>query len=62
MADGSELTQLTHLSADNPVPAWSPDGKWIAIARETGLYVVDAAGVQTSRLSFDLSTGIDWLE
>jgi len=60
--DGSGLTQLTRISEDTPVPIWSPDGKWIAIAGEIGVYLVDAQGKQTLRLSTAVSAGgIGWL-
>lgn len=60
-ADGRDLNQITQLSEDRPVPAWSPDGRWIGIAGEMGLYVADAAGQQTTRISADQSSGIAWL-
>jgi Tol biopolymer transport system component len=60
--DGSELKRLTHESEDTPVPAWSPKGDWIAFAGEIGLYLVDAAGAQTTRISTLVSGGgIVWL-
>lgn len=60
--DGSDLTQLTRISEDTPVPTWSPDSNWIAIAGEIGLYLVDAAGKQTIRLATTVSAGgIGWL-
>jgi Tol biopolymer transport system component len=60
--DGSELKQLTHESEDTPTPVWSPDGKWIAFAGEIGLYLVDAAGKSTVRLSTAVSGGgIAWI-
>jgi Tol biopolymer transport system component len=60
--DGSELKRLTHESEDTPVPTWSPKGDWIAFAGEIGLYLVDAAGTQTIRVSTVVSGGgITWL-
>src|SRR5262249_48435937 len=60
--DGSELKRLTHESEDTPVPTWSPKGDWIAFAGEIGLYLVDAAGAQTIRVSTLVSGGgIVWL-
>ncbi len=31
-ADGTGLKQLTHTSADDSSPCWSPDGQWICYA------------------------------
>ena len=60
--DGTELRKLTHVGEDTPTPAWSPDGKWIAIAGEIGLYVVDSQGQNLVRLSTLVSGGgITWL-
>jgi Tol biopolymer transport system component len=61
-SDGTNFLRLTHESEDNPIPAWSPDGKWIAFAGEMGLYLVDAAGKQTMLLTSGLqSGGIAWM-
>jgi Tol biopolymer transport system component len=60
--DGSDLRRLTHVQEDSPVPAWSPDGKWIAFAGEVGLYLVDTSGQRTVRLSTSTSGGgIAWI-
>ncbi len=60
--DGSDLLRLTHEGEDSPVPAWSPDGAWIAFTGEMGLYVVDSAGRQTVRVSSTIgSGGLTWL-
>lgn len=60
--DGSDLRRLTHLQEDSPVPTWSPDGRWIAFSAEVGLYLVDAHGHQTLRLSTQPSGGgLAWL-
>jgi Tol biopolymer transport system component len=42
--DGGDPRQLTHINADDPSSAWSPDGTHIAIWGGTGLYVVGADG------------------
>ena len=59
--DGSELLQLTHETEDTPTPTWSPNGDWIAFAGEIGLYLVDAGGKNTIRLSTEVSGGgVTW--
>ncbi len=60
-ADGSGLRRLTDLEEDSPVPAWSPDGRWIALSGELGLYLVDAEGKQVHRLVEEPASGIAWL-
>jgi Tol biopolymer transport system component len=44
--DGTELRQLTATQDHNPYPVWSPDGKWIAVAGQMTLTLVDANGTQ----------------
>jgi Tol biopolymer transport system component len=39
--DGSALRRLTRINADDPSPAWSPDGRQIAFLVRYGLYVLD---------------------
>ncbi|HMA32911.1 MAG TPA: hypothetical protein VKY74_00415, partial [Chloroflexia bacterium] len=38
---GGPPTRLTHLSADQPYPAWSRDGRHLAILSEKALYILD---------------------
>ena len=60
--DGNAPHRLTHLQEDTPYPVWSPIGDWIAFSGEIGLYLVDAAGQQTLRLSTNTSGGgLAWL-
>lgn len=49
--DGGEVQRLTALYEDQPVPAWSPDGRWIAVLGGSGLYVVRADGGDLVRRS-----------
>lgn len=60
--DGTNLQRLTYESEDTPTPVWSPTGEWVAFAGEIGLYLVDAGGKQTIRVSTIVSGGgIAWL-
>ncbi len=60
--DGSDLHQLTHMLERTPVPAWSVDGKWLAIDGGNGLSLVEAASGQVSRLSSSVyGGGIVWV-
>ena len=54
-ADGSGVTQLTHNSANEASPAWSPDGSRIAFHSDQGgngdIYVMNADGSGVTRLT-----------
>jgi Tol biopolymer transport system component len=58
---GNDGRRLTHLNADDPSQAWSPDGRYLAMWGGDGLYLVSATGEETRKL---LSSGgygpIDW--
>ena len=49
--DGSGLQRLTALYEDQPIPAWSPDGRWIAILGGGGIYLARTDGSVLVRLS-----------
>ena len=64
--DGSVVVQLTHNSADDDIPAWSPDGRRIAFHSDrdgdSEIYTMnsDGSGVMelTHSSGFDVPT--DW--
>lgn len=61
--DGSGLRRLTHAADHSPIPAWSPDGKWIAVAGELSLTLVEVASAQSVQLASNAKlSGITWLE
>ncbi|MFQ5593204.1 MAG: BTAD domain-containing putative transcriptional regulator [Anaerolineae bacterium] len=43
-ADGSGLKQVTSGESNDVMPAWSPDGQWIAFHRSCGLWIVHPDG------------------
>ena len=60
--DGSNLTRLTDLGEDSPLPVWSPDGRWIGFSGELGIYLMQADGRNLVRLSDDwVAGGVTWL-
>ncbi len=60
--DGSVLRRLTDLSEDSPVPAWSPDGQWIAFGAEFGLYLAQPQTGEVRRiLDAPALGGIAWV-
>lgn len=60
--DGSGLRRLTDLGEDGPMPAWSPDGRWIALGAELGLYLVQPDTGEVRRiLEQPAWGGITWI-
>lgn len=61
-ADGSGLRRLTDIREDYLVPTWSPDGRWIGIAGESGLYIFELTTGRLLRLARETSTGgLAWI-
>jgi serine/threonine protein kinase/Tol biopolymer transport system component/ABC-type branched-subunit amino acid transport system substrate-binding protein len=54
-ADGSNLTQVSHGDSNDIMPAWSPDGDWIAFHRNCELWLIRPDGSEEKRL-------IEWAE
>ena len=56
--DGSDQTNITHDSAYDGDPAWSPDGRKIAFSSyrdgHSEIYVMNADGSEVTRLTYDL--------
>ncbi len=59
--DGTNVRRLTTLFEDQPVPAWSKDGKQIMFVAGLGLYTVDADGKNLVKKSDKgAHGGFDW--
>jgi hypothetical protein len=59
--DGTNVRRLTTLFEDQPVPAWSKDGKQIIFIAGLGLYSIDADGKNLAKKSDKgAHGGFDW--
>lgn len=57
------VEQLTQLSEDHPTPVWSPDGRHLAFAGVSGIYVVDVVERSAIRLTDRALEGqIEWIK
>jgi len=54
-ADGTGVTRLTNDRADDVDPAWSPDGRRIAFAKDGQIHVMNADGSGVTNLTSDFS-------
>jgi Tol biopolymer transport system component len=60
-ADGGEPKRLTSFLEDEPYPAWSPDGKQLAIIATGGLYTLTLAGGEPQKIGLGGTlVQIDW--
>ena len=60
--DGGGLERLTEVAEDGIMPAWSPDGRWIAFTGELGLFLYETATARLLRLTDESAGGgITWL-
>ena len=60
--DGGEPEQITTIADFGLYPAYSPDGATIALLRGSGIYIMDAAGGDLSRLLGSGPSGtLDWI-
>jgi Tol biopolymer transport system component len=59
--DGTELRRLGSLQEDEPLVAWSPDGRWLAVLGTGGLWLLDPLGtVEPTRVADGSFGAIDW--
>jgi Tol biopolymer transport system component len=59
--DGKHFEQLTNVGFDSPWPAWSRDGKYIAVFETSGFYVLDVDKRLLSQWKSEGGHGImDW--
>lgn len=62
-SDGSKFEQLTALGLDSPWPAFSKDGRYIALISTNGLFVYDRQSKQVSLLDKEKAHGVlDWYQ
>lgn len=60
-AAGGSPEKLTFLLADEPSPAWSPDGTQIAMIATGGLYLIPSAGGPERKIGLGATTAqLDW--
>ena len=60
-AAGGTPQRLTHLSEDEPAPAWAPDGARMAVMATGGFYVVTVATGEARKLGLGAFGGqADW--
>jgi len=52
-ADGTNLTRVTNYPGLDQFPEWSPNGKQLAIRRDTDIYLIDIDGTNPIRLTHD---------
>jgi len=50
-ADGTGVARLTTSTLSDELPAWSPDGRYIAFDRDADLYVMNADGSSVQQLT-----------
>ncbi|HYU18529.1 MAG TPA: hypothetical protein VEQ11_07520 [Chloroflexota bacterium] len=59
--DGTDPRRLSFLQEDEPLVAWSPDGRWLAVLGTGGLWLLDPSGVRDPQRIGEGSFGaIDW--
>lgn len=54
-ADGTRQTRLTHNTAGDLAPAWSPDGRQIAFSRSFDLWLMNADGTHQHKITYSAS-------
>lgn len=60
-AAGGTPEKATFLVADEPSPAWSPDGSQIAVIATAGLYLIPSAGGPERKIGLGATTAqLDW--
>ena len=58
---GGEPRRHTHIQEDQPVLAWSPDGRWLGMNGELGLYVIRLSDDQIYHLTATSGAGLVWM-
>ncbi|HEU4793303.1 MAG TPA: hypothetical protein VFS96_06575 [Nitrolancea sp.] len=60
--NGGTPVRRSSIREDQPVLAWSPDGKWLGMNGEVGLYLIRLSDGKVYRVSDRVGTGLIWLE
>lgn len=60
--DGGTPVRRSRIREDQPVLAWSPDGKWLGMNGELGLYLIRLSDGKVYRIADRVGTGLIWLE
>lgn len=60
--NGGSPVRRSSIREDQPVLAWSPDGKWLGMNGEVGLYLIRLSDGKVYRISDRVGTGLLWVE
>jgi Tol biopolymer transport system component len=59
--NGGTPQRRSSIREDQPVLAWSPDGKWLGMNGEVGLYLIRLTDGHVYRIADRVGTGLIWL-
>ena len=59
--NGGTLQRRSSIREDQPVLVWSPDGVWLGMNGEVGLYLIRLSDGHVYRIADRVGTGLMWL-
>ncbi len=59
--DGGTPVRRSSIREDQPVLAWSPDGQWLGMNGELGVYLIRLSDGKVYRIADRVGTGLIWL-